>query len=196
MKSAITNIKVVGIACSAGGLNALQGILSKLPSDFPVPIVIVQHIAPDRQSLLPQILTRTSTMRIKTAEQGESIGGGTAYLAPPNRHLLIDSEEKIDLSAAEAVRFLRPCADMLFQSMAETFGKDSIAIVLSGTGTDGTQGIRAVKDAGGYVIAQDESSSAFSGMPHSAILSGMVDEVIPLASIAQHLLKLVDYKGQ
>jgi two-component system, chemotaxis family, protein-glutamate methylesterase/glutaminase len=193
MKSSITNVKVVGIACSAGGLTALQSILSQLPKDFPVPIVIVQHIAPDRHSLMPEILARTSPMRIKSAEQGETVSAGTVYIAPPNYHLLVDEEEKIDLSSADAVRYLRPCADVLFESMAKVYGKDTIAIVLSGTGSDGSRGIQAVKEAGGYIIAQDESSSAFSGMPHSAIQTGAVDEVIPLPGIATHLLKLVQF---
>jgi two-component system chemotaxis response regulator CheB len=190
MQALVRKIDIVGIACSAGGINALQIVLGNLPKNFPVPIVVVQHIGPQHPSLLAEILSRSCSLSVKSAQNHEILLPGTVYLAPPNKHVLIDEQKRIVLSDKDAVHFLRPCADLLFESIAQTYGPLSVVLVLSGTGSDGTAGGRAVKESGGYVIAQDEQSSAFFGMPSSAIQSGVVDKVLPISEMAEYLVSL------
>jgi two-component system chemotaxis response regulator CheB len=182
---------VVALASSAGGLNALSRILSALPADFPAAIVVVQHLAPRHRSLMADILSRRTEMPVKEAREGDRLRPGTVVIAPPDRHLLVNTDGTVSLSQAELVHFVRPSADLLFESVAASFRERTIAVVLTGMGSDGTTGLLAVKKVGGTVIAQDEASSEFFGMPHAAIHTGKVDFVLPLSEIPQALLKLV-----
>jgi two-component system chemotaxis response regulator CheB len=139
---------------------------------------------------MAEILARRVELDVRQAQGGEVVRPGTVYIAPPDRHLLVNSQGVLSLSDAALVRYVRPSADLLFSSVAASFGPRVIAVVLSGSGRDGADGVVDVKAEGGTVIAQDEASSEFFGMPGAAIQSGAVDRVLPLAEIAAALIEL------
>jgi two-component system, chemotaxis family, protein-glutamate methylesterase/glutaminase len=182
---------VVAICASAGGLSALSSVLSALPPDFPVPIVVVQHLDPDHPSYLASLLARRTRLPVVEAKDGEPLVAGRVYIAPPNHHLMITSDHRVELGSAEAVHFVRPSADTLFASIADVFSNRSIAVVLTGNGADGSSGALAIKHRGGLVIAQDEVTSEFFGMPQAAIDAGAVDLVLPLEGIGDALSSLM-----
>lgn len=182
---------VVAIAASAGGLNALGLVLSGLPELFPAAVLVVQHLDPRHPSFLADILKRRTALQVKEAEEGDRLRLGTVFIAPPNRHLLVNPDATIALTQTELVHFVRPSADLLFESVAAVFRDRAIAVVLSGTGSDGSMGVSAIKKMGGKVIAQDEGSSEFFGMPGAAIRTGSVDLTLPLADIPGALIRLV-----
>jgi len=182
---------IVAIAASAGGMSALQTVLGELSADFPAAIVVVQHLDPRHRSLLAEILSRRCRLLVSEASESDSLKVGHVYIAPPNRHLLVNSDGTLTLSESELVHFVRPSADLLFESVAGSHKERAIAVVLTGTGNDGSMGVRAVKKMGGTVIAQDQDSSEFFGMPGGAIATGDVDFVLPLRDIAPALVTLV-----
>ncbi|MEH1899169.1 MAG: chemotaxis protein CheB [Nostoc sp.] len=182
---------IVAIAASAGGLTALLKVLSTLPAKFPAAIAIVQHLAPEHRSFMAEILSRRTDITVKQAEEGDCLIPGTAYVAPPNRHLLVNDDGTLSLSQSKLVHFLRPSADLLFESVAATYKERAIAIVLTGTGSDGAMGVEAIKKMGGTVIVQDVKTAEFSGMPSAAIQTGNVDFILPLDEISSILVNLV-----
>jgi two-component system chemotaxis response regulator CheB len=187
-------INLVAIATSAGGLNALTEILSALPKDFPAAIAIVQHLDPNYDSQLAQILSPRTSLEVKQAVEGDLLRPGTVYIAPPNNHLLINSDNTTSLSKSELVNFSRPSADLLFESVAASFKERAIAVVLTGRGKDGASGLRAIKKMGGRAIAQDRSSSEHFSMPQAAIDTDLVDAVLPLEEIAAVLVSMASRK--
>lgn len=182
---------IVAIGASAGGLHALMSVVSSLPADFPAAVVIVQHLDPKHRSMLADILSRHTPLRVKEAEDGETIASGVIYTAPPDRHLLVNSDGTLSLSRSELVHFLRPSADLLLESVAASFKRRAIAVILSGTGSDGSMGVKAIKKMGGAVIAQDPKTAEFPGMPGAAILTECVDSVRALDEIGPNLAALV-----
>lgn len=182
---------VVAIAASAGGLKALSEALSALPPDFPAAIVVVQHLDPRHRSLMAEILSRRTALAVKQAEHGDALCPGTVWIAPPDNHLLVNPDGTLSLSRSELVHFVRPSADLLFESVAASYKDRAIAVVLTGSGSDGAMGVEAIKKMGGTVIAQDESTSDFSGMPSAAVQTGRVDFVLPLDEIAAALISLM-----
>jgi two-component system chemotaxis response regulator CheB len=182
---------VVALAASAGGLTALSEVLSGLPAAFPAAVVVVQHLDPRHRSLMADILSRRTALHVREAREGDRLTPGTVYIAPPNRHLLVNPDGTASLSQSELVHFVRPSADLLFESVAASYKDRAIAVVLTGTGSDGSMGVRAVKKMGGTVLAQDERTSEFFGMPAAAIQSASVDFVLPLGEIAAALVALV-----
>ncbi len=186
-----SHYEVVAIAASAGGLGAFTSILSRLPRTFGASIVAVQHLDPRHRSLMAEIIGRRSALPINQAVGGSRIQVGQVYLAPPDRHLLINPDGSISLTQTELVNFVRPSADLLFESVAASFGKRAVAVVLTGTGHDGSMGVTAIKQRGGTVIAQDEASSEFFGMPSAAIRTGAVDFVLSLDEIPGALQSLI-----
>jgi two-component system chemotaxis response regulator CheB len=181
---------VVALAASAGGLPALSEILAALPAGFPAPLLIVQHLDPEHRSWMAEILARRTALAVTQVQGGERIAAGRVYVAPPGRHLLVGAEGELALSDSGRVHFVRPSADVLFTALAESWGVGAVAVVLTGTGSDGADGVRAVKDHGGTVIVQDEASSRFFGMPDAAIKTGTADQVLPLGAIAAALIDL------
>lgn len=187
---------VVALASSAGGLDALTQVLAPLPGDFPAAIVIVQHLSPTRPSLMAQLLNRQTQLRVKEAAVGDQLQAGTALIAPPDWHLLVQPNGMISLTHTERLHFSRPAADSLFESVAASFQRRTIAVVLTGMGHDGAVGIQKVKAFGGTTIAQNEETSKYFSMPCAAIQTQAVDWVLPLDQIAMTLTKLVrDGKG-
>lgn len=182
---------VVALAASAGGLRALGEVLSRLPPDLPAAILVVQHLDPRYPSHLADILGRQTGLPVKVAEDGEYLRLGCVYVAPPNRHLLVGSDGTVHLTESELVHFVRPSADLMFESVAACYKDRAIAVVLSGTGSDGAMGVRAVKSMGGTVIVQDPESAEFSGMPKGAADTGAADHVLALEAIGPALARLV-----
>jgi len=187
----VTSFDIVALAASAGGLNALTQVLQALPADFAAGIVVVQHLDPRHRSLMAEILGRRIALKVKEAAQGDRVAAGTVMIAPPNNHLLVNQEGLLTLTQTELVHFLRPSADLLFESTAAAYRERAIAVVLSGSGHDGAMGVKAIKKMGGTVIAQDQESSEFGGMPAAAQQTGLVDFVLPLNEIARALQILV-----
>jgi two-component system chemotaxis response regulator CheB len=140
---------------------------------------------------MADILNRHSRLPIKQAEDGDRVQPGSVFIAPPDRHLLVNADGRLSLSRAELVHFVRPSADLLFESVAASFKDRAIAVMLTGTGSDGATGVEAIKKMGGTVIAQDEGTSEFFGMPGAAIQTGVVDFVLPLKDIGPALTKLI-----
>lgn len=183
--------RVVAIAASTGGPNALQAIFTALPDEFPAPILVVQHIALGFAPGFAKWLGETSKVRVKIAVAGEPLRPGTAYLAPDDQHLGVSERSTVVLSNAPPVGSFRPSGSFLFESVARVFGQASLGVILTGMGSDGVEGLRAVKAAGGQVIAQDELTSQIYGMPAAAVAAGVVDVVLPLHAIAAHLGRMI-----
>ena len=174
---------------SAGGIRAIQVLLGALPADLEACVLVVIHLTPLAPSLLPAILGRGTELQVAPAFDGAPLEPGIVWVAPPDAHLLVDSDETLHLDQSELVHHVRPSADVLLLSLASNHRAPCTAIVLSGTGIDGAAGAAAVKRAGGRVLAQDEATSQYFGMPGAAILAGGVDEVLPLDAIAPAVLQ-------
>jgi two-component system chemotaxis response regulator CheB len=183
--------RAIAIAASTGGPAALQSIFSVLPDEFPVPILVVQHIAKGFAKGLATWLDGAGRVRVKIAEAGEPLTPGVAFLAPDDRHLGVGSDGRVLVSDRPPLDGFRPAGTFLFESAAEALGPATLALILTGMGRDGVEGLRRVKAAGGHVLAQDEASSAVFGMPAAAIEAGLADEVLGLDAMAGRLVALV-----
>ncbi len=188
--AAAVPIRLVALAASTGGPAALQQLLVALPADFPVPIVVVQHIATGFVAPLAEWLNTGCNLRVKVVEHGERLLGRTVYLAPDNRHLGVSSELQAQLSDSPLIGGHRPSGTYLFESVARACGWSAAAVILTGMGADGVAGLDALKAAGGYVIAQDEATSVVYGMPGEAVAAGLADVVLPIEEIAPRLVEL------
>ena len=192
LKAQTSQYDMVALAASLGGLKALTQILSALPPDFPTAITVVQHLHPRYPSLMPEIMKSRTALTVKHAKQGDKIRPGTVYIAPPNKHLLVNQDSTLSLSDSEEVNFVRPSADPLFKSVATIFKERSIAVILTGRGVDGAEGAREIRKMGGVVITQDEATCESFSMPSFAIDTGSVDLILPLNKIAFALMTLVE----
>ncbi len=177
-------LRVVALAASRGGLKALSLILSGLPTGFPAAVVVVQHLSPHHRSHLTEILARYTSLWVKWAEEGDRLHPGHVFVAPPDRHLIVNPDSTLSLSHAGRVCFVRPSANVLFASRAVSCKARAIAVVLTGGDDDGSAGVKLIKAIGGTVIAQDEASSEHFSMPHAAIAAGAVDHICPVDRIA------------
>lgn len=182
--------QIVAVAASTGGPAALQRVLSDLPSDFPLPIVAVQHIANGFIGGLVEWLDTTVALQVRLAQHGQSLTGRTLYVAPDDRHLGVTRDGKMSLVASAPIGGFRPSADYLLHSVAQSFGRVAIAVMLTGMGQDGVDGLRSVRTAGGTILVQDEATSVVFGMPGAAIDAGLADAVLPLPKIASRLVAL------
>ncbi len=183
--------RLVAIATSTGGPAALQRLLATLPGDFPAPVVVVQHITPGFIDGLADWLNRGSDLHVKVAEDGESLAQHTVYLAPDDRHLEVTPRAAVRLARAAPVGGFRPSGTVLFESAARAYGPAAVGVILTGMGEDGVVGLRALREAGGRVIAQDEQSSVIFGMPGAAVAAGLADLVLALDAVPAHLLEMV-----
>ena len=174
-----------------GALSRSAGYLGACQPISPVPVVVVQHLDPRHKTIIAEVLGRRAKMPVRLALEGEKAEPGTIYIAPPNHHLLVGAEGLLTLSSSELVHFVRPSADLLFESVAGAYGPKAIACVLTGTGSDGTMGASAVKSRGGTVIAEDPELAEFKGMPEAVVAAGSVDFVLPLDEIATVIRGLV-----
>jgi len=185
--------QVVAVGASAGGFNSLFKLLKPLPEGLPVALLVVLHLSPDHRSLMPQLLMRHTALKVHEACDGEAILPGVVYTAPPNLHLLAEPGN-VRLLRAPPVHYSRPSIDLLFESVAVSYGSRAVAVVLNGSGADGASGLRAVKMAGGLTMVEDPAKAEFASMPYSAIATGCVDMVLPLEKIAPALLELCEVK--
>lgn len=183
--------RIVAIAASTGGPAALQAVLSGLPDGFPLPLLLVQHITPGFTASFTDWLGTTCHLRVKLAEHGESLRAGTVYVSPEERHLGVADGHTILLSPAPPLGGFRPSATFLFESVAAVFGAGVIALILTGMGDDGVAGLRHVRRAGGYVLAQDERSCVVYGMPGAAADAGLVHQSLSPGGVPAHLLALL-----
>jgi two-component system CheB/CheR fusion protein len=181
---------IVGLGASAGGLEALSSFFDAMPSDSGMAFVVIQHLSPDHKTEMPTLLARHTKMSIHVAEDGLPVEADRIYVIPPNRFLTI-VQRKLLCTEIVSDRRLHLPIDLFFTSLARDQAEYAIGIGLSGTGSDGARGIRAIKEAGGLVMVQDEQSAKFSGMPHSAIATGLADYILPASELPHALLKFV-----
>ena len=183
------NFPIVGIGASAGGLAAFEAFFSGMPADKnpDMAFVLVQHLAPDHKSILTDLIRRYTSMEVSEVEDGVVVRPNCAYIIPPNRDMAF-LNGTLQLLEPTSPRGQRLPIDFFFRSLAQDQHERAICIVLSGTGSDGTQGVRAVKGEGGMAMAQNPESTEFDGMPRSAIDTGMVDYVLPAAEMPAHLI--------
>jgi len=183
-------VPVIAIGCSTGGPAALKTILSYLPADFPAAILIVQHMQSSHTQPLAEQLDRCSSLEVKEAEAGDRILAGRALLAPGGMHMVAGIGRRVSLLDTEPVNFVKPSVDVLFESMATVYGERSIGVILTGIGSDGAEGARCIRDAGGRIIAEDPKTCAVFGMPKAVIDARLAHEVQPLPHIAPRLKSL------
>ena len=179
---------VVGV--SSGGLNAMKIIFSLLPADFSIPIVIVQHIGARSENIWIQLLNDKSNLEIKEVDEKEKIEKGKIYIAPPNYHLLIEQDKTFSLTVDERVNYARPSIDVLFETAAEAYQNRLIGVVLTGSNSDGSIGIKRIKECGGLTIVQKPDTAESSYMPESAIATIQPDYILPLEEIIKLLIEI------
>jgi two-component system chemotaxis response regulator CheB len=184
--------EAVVIGSSAGGIQALSTVLSALPKEFPLPIIVVQHLHPDSGTYLAQIFANKCPLKIKQADEKESIKKGFVYLAPPNYHLLIENDRTFSLSIDAHVHYARPSVDVLFETAIYAYRNKLISIILTGANGDGSLGVKKIKQVGGYIIVQDPDTAEADAMPCAAIAATNVDKILPLKQIGPYLLQLVN----
>lgn len=170
-------------------------MLSALPADFPAAILVAQHLSPASPSQLVELLRHRTALSVHWAEHGDALCPGYVYLAPPNHHVLLSRSSLISLSQSEPVQFARPSANVLFESVAQHYGERMIGVVLTGLGRDGAKGVQTIKEHGGRILVQDQSTSRAYSMPLAAVRTGSVDFVLPLQVIARALIALVMVRG-
>jgi len=190
-----TAFDIIAIGTSLGGREALSTILSTLPANFPAAIVIVQHLSTKSEADRVPLLQRETLLPVQWATVEDKPRPGKVYAAPPGKHLIVNSEQGFEFSDTRKVNFVRPSIDVLFTSVAVTYRKRAIGVILTGRLFDGAEGMRAIKMAGGRTLVQDEISSRAFSMPDAAIRTGAIDFVLPLEKIAAALVTLVMVQG-
>ncbi|HEX7871377.1 MAG TPA: chemotaxis protein CheB [Sphingobium sp.] len=183
-------IRAVAIGASAGAVQALLQILPTLPATYPLPVLIVVHVPPDRSNALVTLFQGKCRLRVKEAEDKEQAVGGTIYFAPSDYHLLVEDGGTLALSLDEPVNHSRPAIDVLLQTAADAYGPAVAGIMLTGANHDGAEGLRAVADAGGHAIVQDPASAQVPTMPEMALATCPSAQAMSLNDITTYLLKL------
>lgn len=182
---------IIVVGASAGGLGAFEKLVAQFPSDFPATIFIVWHISPDYPSLLPQILARVASLPVKHAVDNEPIKTSQIYVAPPDRHLLVEPGV-VRLSRGPKENRFRPAIDVLFRSAAWSYGARVIGVVLTGSLDDGAAGLYAIKERGGIAVVQDPADALHASMPRAAMKAVTVDHCVPIVKMAALLANLVN----
>jgi two-component system chemotaxis response regulator CheB len=186
-----SQFEIVVIGTSTGGLKALQVLLSGLPAEFPLPVVIVQHRGPSVESGLCEFLQKFCSLPVSEPEDKESVLPGRVYLAPRDYHLLLE-DRSFALSIDPAVEYARPSIDVLFESAADVYQTRAIGLILTGANRDGARGLAAIKERGGTTVIEDPGTAASPEMPEAALAQTRPDWILPLPEIAPrlHLLGL------
>jgi two-component system, chemotaxis family, protein-glutamate methylesterase/glutaminase len=190
-------IDVVAIGASTGGPNALTELIPQLPADFPVPIVIVQHMPPLFTRLLSERLNTLARLEVGEGAEGQKLQPGQVWIAPGDHHMTVvrrGTEFVLGLNHDPQENSCRPAVDVLFRSVAQTYGANVLAVVLTGMGADGTRGSFDIRKAGGEVIVQDEASSVVWGMPGSVVAARLSDRIYPLDSIGAEVVRRVSMR--
>ncbi|MFL6274027.1 MAG: chemotaxis response regulator protein-glutamate methylesterase [Blastocatellia bacterium] len=191
-------IQLVAIGASSGGPHALRYLLPRLPANFAAPVLIVQHLPEAFSAMLARWLDELCALEVKEATAGELAVPGRVYLAPARAHMKVrkvTGGAEIQLESGAPVNGHMPSVDVLFNSVAESFGAAATAVILTGMGSDGASGLGEIRSAGGYTIAQDEASCAVYGMPRVAVQRGGVKHVLTLTDIAPHLISRIGQSG-
>ena len=183
---------VVGIGASAGGLEAIQHFFQYLPTNPNVAFIIIQHLSPDYKSLMDELLSRYTKMEIRRVEDGMQVEKNVVYLIPPSKNMTI-FKGKLYLTEQKSEKRLNLPVDIFLQSLAQDAGKQAIGVILSGTGSDGTMGVRTIKEYGGMVMVQDDQSAKFDGMPNSSIATGLVDFILPPDKMPEALMSYLQH---
>lgn len=187
-------IEIVAIGTSTGGPNALAEVLPRIPNDFPVPIVVVQHMPPIFTRLLAERLASRSAIPVEEGVAGVVLSPGRAWIAPGNFHMMVvraGVEWRLNLNQAPSENSCRPAVDVLFRSAARAYGANVLGVVMTGMGADGVRGAQDIREAGGEVIIQDEASAVVWGMPGLVYAAGLADAVYPLDRLAQEITRRV-----
>lgn len=185
-----TKYKIVIIGASLGGLNAVKAIIEKIPADFPLPIVIVQHREPKADPILQLLLADYGNLKVVEPDDKDEIKAGNIYVAPPDYHLLFEGNH-FALSQDLPVNYARPSIDVLFESAADAFGEKVIGIILTGSSKDGASGLAAVKKNGGFAIVQDPSTAESNVLPEAALALVADAEILQLDEIASFMIKIL-----
>ncbi len=183
----IKQVDFVVIGASSGGLDMLIKLLKLLPEHYRIPTVAVLHQRPNRCSGVPDMLSKYTHLQVQEPEDKQGIEAGHFYVAPPNYHLLIDSDKVFSLSLDAPVNFCRPSIDMAMESAADVYLDKLVGCVLTGANSDGAEGTQYIKKNGGYVLVQDPNEAIVDSMPKAAIAATDVDEVLGIEQIAERL---------
>jgi two-component system chemotaxis response regulator CheB len=175
--------KAVVVGVSSGGLEALKILVPGLRANFPLPVLVVQHLAPHSDAYLSVCLNELSALTVKEAEDKEPLAPGTVYVAPPDYHLMVEPDATLTLSVDPKVNFSRPAVDVLFETASDAFGAELIGIVLTGANHDGAKGLARIKSRGGLAIVQDPKTAQAQAMPLAALEATRVDHILALQDI-------------
>lgn len=184
--------KCIVMGVSSGGMNALSTIIPNFPKEFPIPVIVVQHISPSSDNYMTRYLDSISKVTVKEVDEKEKLQKGFVYTAPPNYHVLVEEDETLSLSVEDRINFARPSVDVLFESAADVFGSQLIGIILTGANNDGSMGIKQIKEKGGLTIVQDPETSEVNGMPNAALSATKIDHILQLEEIGPFLVKLAE----
>ncbi len=182
------SVSIIVIGASAGGMETIKKILSELPKNFSIPIVVVLHLMSGKESEIVKLLQNNCKIEIVEATINSKIEKGMAIFAPPNYHILIEKNGSYSLSTESKINFSRPSIDILFETAADAFGSEVVGIVLSGASSDGSKGLLEIKNKGGTCIVQDPKTAVFDTMPKKAIESVEVDYILSPKEIAKYLI--------
>ncbi|MDU9413815.1 chemotaxis protein CheB [Pseudomonas sp. zfem005] len=180
----------VVVGASAGGVEALLTVFSGLPADYALPLVCVLHLPESRDSLLADLFSRRLALRVKEAEDKESLRPGTLYFAAPGYHLSIERDRSLSFSREEPLHYSRPSIDVLFESAADCFQERLVGVLLTGANQDGAAGLAAIKQGGGLTVVQDPLEAQVPTMPEAALASHVPDHILPLRGIRALLAQL------
>ena len=175
------------IGASAGGLHALSTLLEKLPSDYILPIIIVQHRSKDHKELLEEVIQSKCRLIVKQADEKERICTGYVYIAPPDYHLLVEQDKTFSLTSDKHVKYSRPSIDLLFETAADAYKEKLIGVILTGANNDGSEGLLYVKNRGGFTIVQEPGTAEYPYMPDASIRLGAAHWITSLEEIATYL---------
>jgi two-component system chemotaxis response regulator CheB len=183
--------EAVVIGASAGAVEALSAILPALPGDFPLPLLVVVHLPPDRDSVMVELFRARCRLEVREAEDKEPIRGGVVYFAPPDYHLLVEPDRRLSLSGDEPVHYSRPSVDVLFETAVDAYGAGLAGVVLTGANEDGARGLRAVLEAGGTAVVQRPDLAYAPAMPAAALAACPGARVLTLEEIATFLKEAI-----
>ena len=188
-------IPIVGIGASAGGLEALKTMIGRTSPHTGAAYVIVQHLAPDQKSILHELLQAQTDIPVAQIRDGERIEANHFYVVPPGNVASIEND-RLKLTVRNTLDAQHRPIDSFFESLADARGRDAYCVVLSGTGSDGSAGLKEVKAAGGFALVQESKGARFPGMPDSAVATGLVDFILPVEKIAGRLDEIIQHRWQ
>jgi two-component system chemotaxis response regulator CheB len=189
-----TRVDILAVGTSTGGPNALAEVFKSFPREFPVPIVVVQHMPPTFTALLAERLTANSPVKFQEGAEGMELLPGHGYIAPGGKHMILCREQTrvvSRLNEAPPENSCRPAVDVLFRSVVKAYGAATLGVILTGMGYDGLRGCQLIREQNGQIIAQDEASSVVWGMPGAVAQAGLADRVVPLAQVCTEIVRRV-----